>query len=138
MSSFQQIGRPRGLAIALAGVLSLAFSGLALAQTDAAVEAATVQIDAQSDQWILEHLAKWLRANGCTVSRERQQDFQDGVLELVLENLQVPPELHAELIPVVDDRMERAADAWFAAGQTYEDLGLFMDADEETLKAEPC
>lgn len=119
-------------------VLAFGFPALALAQTDTAVEAAKLQIDTQSDQWMLEHVAKWLRANGCTVSRERQQDFHDGVLKLVLLNFQVPPELHAELIPVVNDRMERAAAAWFAAGQTYEDLGLFMDADEETLRAEPC
>jgi hypothetical protein len=122
--------------LALVGVLA---AGLpVLAQTDAAYKAALAQLDRKSDQWMLDHVATWLRANGCTISRDREQEFEDGVLGLVLESLQVPPELHADLIPAADDRMDRAADAWEASGKTFEDLGLFMDDNGETLRLDPC
>jgi hypothetical protein len=133
-----QMVAPHGLALVLAGGVAGGMPVLALAQTDTAVEAATAQLDAQSDQWMLDHLAIWLRANGCTISKDRQQDFEDGVLGLVLDGLQVPPELQADLIPAADDRMQRAAEAWEASGKTIEDLGLFMSEDGETLRLDPC
>jgi len=132
------LGLTKQIALLCAAVVVAVLPTLALAQTDTAVASAKSQLDAKSDQWMLDHIATWLRTNGCTISKDRQQEFQDGVLTLVLENLRVPPELHADLIPVADDRMERAADAWEASGKTFEDLGLFMDDDAETLQVDPC
>ena len=141
-----QILRAEGLPRAamrrgFAAVLAATVPTLALAETSPAsaeLEEAWMLIDAQSDEWMLDHLAAWLRANGCTVSKDRQEEFQDGVLTLVLENLRVPTELHADLIPGADDRMGRAAEAWEASGRTFEDLGLFMDDNGETLRLDPC
>ena len=131
-------GLTRQIALLCATVVVAVLPNLALAQTDADYDRAKSRLNAKSDQWMLDQVATWLRANGCTISKDRQQEFEKGVLTLVLENLRVPPELHADLIPAADDRMERAAAAWEASGKTFEDLGLFMDDDRETLRLDPC